>query len=158
MSGTNATCDMSVPLARVLILALALPLALGGETALARPKKQQAERPAVSTMVPYHDGTPIIMQGLEWPKRPARDEDQARARAERPRTIPRGSSTYLAPVPSPSPPALIPLRPSVGTYTPPPIISFSDRATQCNLSFPLNAGLGNNPTNRDFYVRSCVNN
>ena len=97
------------------------------------------------------------MQGLEWPKGPARADDRAKERAERPRTIPRGSSTYLPPVPSPSPPSLMPVRP-LAPYTPPPINSFSDRVTQCNLSFPLNAGLGNNPGTRDAYVRSCVNN
>jgi hypothetical protein len=46
----------------------------------------------------------------------------------------------------------------IGPLQPPPINSVSDRVTQCLHSFPLNAGLGNNPTNRDFYVRSCVNN
>ncbi len=38
-----------------------------------------------------------------------------------------------------------------------PINTFSDRITNCLHSFPLNAGLGNNPTERDFYVRSCAN-
>jgi hypothetical protein len=35
--------------------------------------------------------------------------------------------------------------------------SFSDRVTRCNHSFPLNAGIGNNPTDRDSYVRQCAN-
>ena len=30
--------------------------------------------------------------------------------------------------------------------------------TNCLHLLPLNAGLGNNPANRDLYVRSCVNN
>jgi hypothetical protein len=30
--------------------------------------------------------------------------------------------------------------------------------TNCLHSFALNAGLANNPANRDLYVRSCVNN
>ena len=49
-------------------------------------------------------------------------------------------------------------QPTLAPYQPPPINSVSDRVTQCLHTFPLNAGLGNNPTNRDFYVRSCVNN
>ncbi len=75
------------------------------------------------------------MQGLEWPKRPARTEDQPKERAERPRTIPRGSSTYLPPVPAPGVPSAIAPQPSVGVYKPPPINSFSDRVTQCQHSF-----------------------
>ena len=35
-------------------------------------------------------GTPVVMQGLQWPKRPARTEGQQRA--ERPRPLPRGST------------------------------------------------------------------
>jgi hypothetical protein len=97
------------------------------------------------------------MQGLQWPKQPARTENQPKERAQRPPTIPRGSSTSLPPVPAPSVPSAIVSQPSVGVYKPPPINSFSDRVTQCQHSFPLNAGLGNNPTNRDFYVRSCAN-
>ncbi|MFL6799720.1 MAG: hypothetical protein ACJ8F3_20175 [Xanthobacteraceae bacterium] len=40
---------------------------------------------------------------------------------------------------------------------PPPIDSFSDRVSRCNHSFTFNAGVGNNPLDRDAYVRSCVN-
>lgn len=36
-------------------------------------------------------GTPVIMQGLQWPKRPAHTEGRQRAGA-RPRPLPRGSS------------------------------------------------------------------
>jgi hypothetical protein len=97
------------------------------------------------------------MQGLEWPQDLLQPEDHPRRCAECPRTIPRGSSTYLPPVPSPGPPSLAPVRPPA-PYTPPPINSFIDRVTQCNLSFPLNAGLGNNPSGRDAYVRYCANN
>jgi hypothetical protein len=99
-----------------------------------------------------------VMQGLEWPKASGQDEDRAKQHADCSHLVPRGSSTYLAPLPSPSPPLLGPIQPSLGPYAPPAINGPSDRATQCNHSFPLNAGLGNNPTNRDFYVRSCVNN
>jgi hypothetical protein len=142
-----------------LILALAAHFALAmGESASARAKKHR-ERPAPtverSTLPVTLDesGTPIIVQG----QRPARTADHPNERAERTRTIPRGSSTYLPPVRSPSPPSL-PLQPALPVYKPPPINGVGDRVTDCLHSFPVNAGLGNNPTNRDFYVRSCVNN
>jgi hypothetical protein len=63
----------------------------------------------------------------------------------------------MPPLPAPSGPSAIVSQPSVGVYKPPPINSFSDRVTPCLHSFPLTAGLGNNPTNRDFYVRYCAN-
>ena len=113
------------------------------------------------------EGTPIIMRGLERTKRrPAsqqsasQDEDQAKQEVKRPIKIPRGSSTYVPPpVPSLSggPPSPALLRPQVAPYQPPPINSFSDRVIGCNQSFTFNAGVGNNPTNRDAYVRSCAN-
>jgi hypothetical protein len=60
-------------------------------------------------------------------------------------------------VPAPSVPNALAPQPSIGVYQPPAINSFSDRVTQCNHSFAFNAGIGNNLTNRDFYVRSCAN-
>ena len=101
------------------------------------------------------------MQGLECQKGSVREEGRPTQRADRPRAFPRGSGAAYQPlVPSPSGglSTLTPLQRPAGPYQPPPINSFSDRATQCFHSFPLNAGLGNNPTNRDAYVRSCVNN
>ena len=81
------------------------------------------------------------MQGL--PKRPARNEDHPKERAERPRTIPRGSSSYIPPpVPAPSVPSPMLRQPTLAPYQPPPINSVSDRVTQCLNTFPLNAGLG----------------
>jgi hypothetical protein len=149
---------MKLPLPNVLIPTLAVIVVVAtAETALARPKKHRVERPPQPALIQEEHGTPTIMQGLEWPKRPARSEDQSKERAERPRTIPRGSSTYMPPVPAPGVPSAIAAQPSVGVYKPPPINSFSDRVSQCLHSFPLNAGRGNNPINRDFYVRSCAN-
>jgi hypothetical protein len=152
--------SMKLPVRNVFIPALAVTFVVAmADTALARPKKPRAERPPQPALIQEEHGTPIIMQGLEWPKRPAGNEDRPRQRAERPRTIPRGSSTSIGPpVPSPGVPSAIAPQPSVGVYKPPPINSFGDRVTGCLHSFPLNAGLGNNPTNRDFYVRSCANN
>jgi hypothetical protein len=73
-----------------------------------------------------------------------------------PKARPRGSS-YIPPtaLPRTEPVAVAP--PSPGVYTPPPINSFSDRVINCNHSFPLNAGIGNNPADRSAYVRQCAN-
>jgi hypothetical protein len=105
-------------------------------------------------------GTPIIMQGLPRPAKPSlREEHQPSKRVERPRRMPRGSSAYVRPIPLPRTgrDSGIAAIPPVAPYIPPPINTFSDRITNCLHSFPLNAGLGNNPTERDFYVRSCAN-
>lgn len=143
---------------KVLSLILTVVFALGAaETSSARPK-HRVEAPG---MTRDDGGTPIIMQGLERPKRPVPDDDHPKQRAERPRMLPRGSSGYYLPPirpPSGGPASALVIRPSPAPYKPPPINSFSDRATQCVHSFPLNAGMGNNPVDRDAYVRSCVNN
>jgi hypothetical protein len=91
--------------------------------------------------------------------------DESRSdRAERPRTVRRGSSSFtdIPPVnPSPnspnSPPAAALTRPAPAPYRPPPITTYGDRVTNCIHSFPLNAGIGNNPTNQQSYVRQCAN-
>jgi hypothetical protein len=146
---------MSVPLSRMLIFACAV-LVLGADaTASARPKRQpSADR--TSTQVTACDGTPIIMQGMDCPRRSARGEEQQQTqptqRAERPRATARGSGgPYIAaPLRAPS---LTLTQPSAGPYIPPPINNPSERINQLNQSFPLNGGLGNNPTNRDDYIR-----
>jgi hypothetical protein len=149
---------MKLPLPNVLIAILAVIVVVStAATALARTKKHRVERPPQPALIQEEHGTPIIVQGLQWAKQPARTENQPKERAQRPPTIPRGSSTSMPPVPAPSVPSAIVSQPYVGVYKPPPINSFSDRVTQCQHSFPLNAGLGNNPTNRDFYVRYCAN-
>src|SRR5260370_5568572 len=76
------------------------------KSASTRPKKhRRASRPADARalpppVTPDESGTPIIMQGL--PKRPARTADYPKERAQRPRTIPRGSSNHLPPISSPT--------------------------------------------------------
>ena len=153
---------MPVTFSKALALALTVAFcACGAEQASARSKRKPAE-PVVPSIMVDDSGTPIIMQGLERAKRRPvrRDEAQPRQRAERPIKIPRGSSAYVPPpVPSPNggPPSPTLLRPQVAPYQPPAINSFSDRVIGCNQSFTFNAGVGNNPTNRDAYVRSCAN-
>src|SRR5262249_42035993 len=124
-----------------------------------KPPRRVSESTASSALPPPSitqdcGGTPIIMQGLECPKTPAADGDHAKQRPHGP--FPRGSGAAYQPLVPPSPTLLRP--PAVAPYQPPPINSFSDRATQCVHSFTFNAGLGNNPLNRDAYIRSCVNN
>jgi|SRR6516165_8904385 len=75
-------------------------LVLGAATtASARPKKHSAERTATPTTNCY--GTPIIMKGMDCPRRSARGEEpeqeQPTKRAQRPRLTARGSSGYYAP-------------------------------------------------------------
>jgi hypothetical protein len=123
-------------------------------TASAGPKKDSAARSSSATMC---NGTPVIMQGMDCPQRPARGEarEQATERAKYPRITAPGSSSYVAPLPSRTP-SLIP-QPSVTPYIPAPISNPSERITQFNHSFPLNGGLGLNPTDRDSYIRYNFN-
>jgi hypothetical protein len=148
---------MSMPLSRIVILAVAVLLVLGtAATASARPKKHSVERTVTPTTMCY--GTPIIMQGVDCPRRSARGEEQEQPaeRAQRPRRAARGSSgPYIAPL-QPTPSLALP-QTSAGPYIPPPINNPSERIMQLNQSFPLNGGLGNNPTNRDAYIRYNLN-
>src|SRR5262249_29363739 len=70
---------MSAPLSRMVTLALAILVLGAATTASARPKKYSAERTATPTTNCY--GTPIIMQGMDCPRRSARGEEQANATA-----------------------------------------------------------------------------
>jgi hypothetical protein len=148
---------MSTPLSRTATLAVAAVLIVGtAATASARPKKHNvvrhnAEDQATSTTNCY--GTPIIMQGMGCPKRVARGEEQEPPqRGDRPRRRVRGSGGSYVPAYQPTP-SLGGSQPSVGVYIPPPVSNPSAQINQLNQSFPFNAGLGNNPTNRDAYIR-----
>jgi hypothetical protein len=99
------------------------------------------------------NGTPIIMRDTHSrPKKPESKERQNKG-AERPRSIARGSSAYVAPIPLPRTGRDIGSVPVVTPYIPPPIDNPSERIHQLNHSFPLNRGLGLNPTDRDQYIR-----
>ena len=138
--------SMSVPLSRIVILAFAV-LVLGADaTASARPKKH------TSTAITTCDGTPIIMKGMDCKKRPSGGEQQATQRAARPRVTSRGSGGIYAPARL-TPPSLGLPQQSTGVYIPPPVSNPSAQINQLNQSFPLNGGLGLNPTNRDSYIR-----
>jgi len=147
-----------VPLSRMVALAFAVLVLGAATTASARPKKQSAEHTATTTTNCH--GTPLIMQGMDCPTRPVRaaeqeqqqQQEQATKRAERPRLTARGSSgAYIAPLQRT--PSLSLPQPSAAPYIPPPVNNPSAQINQLNHSFPLNGGLGNNPTNRDAYIR-----
>jgi hypothetical protein len=147
---------MSARLSRIVTLALAALVVGTAATASARPKKHTTARSATASTPCY--GTPVIMEGMDCPTRPVRVEGQEHAskRAKRPQVSARGSSTYVAPV-VPRTPSLTLTQPSVTPYIPPPINNPSERVMQYNQSFPFNAGLGNNPTGRDAYIRYNLN-
>jgi len=141
---------MSAPLPRMVTLALAVLLVGTAATASARPKDHRVER--TSTAITTCDGTPIIMQGLECKKRPIGMEEQATKPAVRPRVTRRGSGGIYAPARL-TPPSLALPQQSTGVYIPPPVNNPSAQINQLNQSFPLNRGLGNNPTDRDAFIR-----
>jgi hypothetical protein len=141
---------MSVPLSRLVTLAFAVLVLAAPATASARPKKHSAEPP--STAITMCNGTPIIMQGIDCKKRATGAEEQATKPAVRPRVTTRGSSGSYAPARLSTPSLTLP-QPSAGVYIPPPINNPSAQINQLNQSFPLNGGLGNNPTDRDAYIR-----
>lgn len=94
---------------------------------------------------------------------PAAPKDLERAaRTERPVRVPRGSSTYIPPpMPSPysvnSPPAPALTQPTVQPYVPPPITTFSDRVNSAIQAYPLERGIGNNPTDQQQFIRQRLN-
>jgi hypothetical protein len=160
---------MSTPLSRFLTVLLVAILAVATFDAAAARTRKPAKKEAPS-IVRDLDGTPIIMRGYRAPRARSNSAagtmpDESRSdRAERPRTVRRGSSSFtdIPPVnPSPnspnSPPAAALTRPAPAPYRPPPITTYGDRVTNCIHSFPLNAGIGNNPTNQQSYVRQCAN-
>src|SRR5262245_43545441 len=108
---------MSVPLSRMLTLALAVLVLGAATTASARPKKPRAERTA--TPITTCDGTPIIMQGIDCKQGPTGGEQQATTPAQRPRVTARGSGGSYAPARL-STPSLPLSQLSEGVYIPPP--------------------------------------
>jgi len=107
-------------------------------------KMRQGEPPATDTVT-----LPRVRPG-----RQARGTEQGEVtqRPVRRRVTARGSGGSYAPVRLRTPSLGLP-QPSTGVYIPPPISNPSGQINQLNHSFPLNGGLGNNPTNRDAYIR-----
>ena len=151
---------MSLSVSRMVTLALAVLVLGAAATASARPKKPSAE-PASGTRCL---DTPIIVQSLDCARPAVRVQEQqpattrgqeqqpATERTQRPRVTARGSGGPYIPSLQPTPSLTLP-QPPAGPYIPPPVNNPSERIMQLNQSFPLNGGLGNNPTNRDDYIR-----
>src|SRR5690242_18427936 len=158
---------MQAPLKTILTIGLAAIFAAAcGDAASAKHKKHRANQTSSKSSGDLgvkrdYDGTPIIMQGYR-PRRTAPTETAPQERADRPVHIPRGSSTYIPPpVPSPnavnSPPARALTQPVVQPYNPPPITTYSDRVTGAIHSYPLERGIGNNPTDQQMFIRQRLN-
>jgi hypothetical protein len=129
------------------------------DASLARPKK--ADTTDVMGLPRDADGTPIIMKGYRServnrnrPDTAREDTSQPKKQASKPVRIPRGSSTYIPPpVPSPTASRAVTTGQAVQPYNPPPITTYSDRVNSAIRSYPLNKGLGNNPTDMQMYIR-----
>jgi hypothetical protein len=166
---------MQEPMIKVFSLVLAAVMVVGTlDAASARQKKKhRISRPAVSqtdrvprTLVPTdREGTPIIMQGYRSPammRDAGEPAPEPRQRADRPVRVPRGSSTYIPPPnPSPyspnSPPASALTQPPPAPYQPAPITTFSDRVNGAIQAYPLQKGIGNNPTDQQEFIRQRLN-
>lgn len=70
--------------------------------------------------------------------------------------VPRGSSGYVAPVALPRT-GSISSQPTVQPYNPPPITTFSDRVNSAIQAYPLEKGIGNNPTDMQQFIRQRAN-
>ena len=154
--------NMSLSASKAFAVGLVLvSFAFGAEQALARARKHRPVEPfSVPSIMVDETGTPIIMQGLKRPKRAIQDRRYTSKQAERRVYIPRGSATFIPPISSvglPRTPSLTVQPPAVAPYNPPPISNPSERINQLNQSFQFNGGLGNNPTDRDAYIRYNLN-
>ena len=141
---------MRLPCQKALLAAMVAFAVAQVDVAAARPRNSGVPNIMVDMDA---SGTPIIMQGL--PKSPKSSVPGATRRsksAEHPRRIARGSSGYVELTPLPRT-GLISAGPAVAPYIPPPIANPSERIQELNHSFPLNRGLGLNPTDRDAYIR-----
>jgi hypothetical protein len=157
---------------KVLTLALAAVLVVGTlDAAAARHRRHVTHHTVIRSSspestfwsgIPVENGTPVIMKGYH-PPRVAPEDLGRRADREVPAHRPRGSSTYIPPpVPSPyssnSPPAAALTRlPTVQPYNPPHIETFGDRVTNAIHDYPLQKGIGNNPTDMQSFIRQRAN-
>jgi hypothetical protein len=162
---------MPVSKTKVLTLALAAVLVVGTLDAAAARHRRHSVRSTSHVvrsdpestfwrgMVPMENGTPVIMKGYHPPKL---GSGEPHRRAADTIEIPRGSSTYIPPpVPSPyssnSPPAAALTRLPPAPYQPPHIETFGDRVTNAIHDYPLQKGIGNNPTDQQMFIRQRAN-
>ena len=130
---------------RLIVIVLAATAVVVSSSADARHRKTTHQ--TTSTGLPVDaSGTPIIMKGYEA------DQGRVHGRVAAPVVVP-PPSTGLRDFP---PRQLL-------QGTPPPVYaapsqpSMSDKVTSCIHSYPLNAGIGNNPSDRNAYIGQCVN-
>ena|SRR4051794_33007849 len=155
---------MSVSLSRIVGLAVAVLILGADATASARPKRHPAAQRPAAEVTTNCGGTPIIMQGMGCSPRSGRATEQATEQtgeqppkgAERRRVTTRGSGGPYVPSVQRTPSVGL-SQPSGSVYTPPAIANPSERIKDLNSSFPLNGGLGLNPSNRDDYIRYNLN-
>ena len=107
-------------------------------------KMRQGEQPATDTAT-----LPRVRPGRQ--ARGTEQEEEVTQRPVRRRVTARGSGGSYAPARLSTSPGLP--QPSTGVYIPPPISNPSAQINQLNHSFPLNGGLGLNPTDRGAYIR-----
>jgi hypothetical protein len=145
---------------KLLMAALAAALMLAhADGALARSKRSSSSGDlGIQTDA---NGVPIIMKGFRS-ERVSTDRagtERSGKQASRPVRTPRGSSTYIPPpVPSPYGSTVgVTTGQAVQPYNPPPITTFGDRVNNAIQSYPLNKGLGNNPTDQQMYIRQNSN-
>jgi hypothetical protein len=150
---------MRPQLNKLLIAALAAALMLAhADGALARSKKSSPGDDLGIQTDAY--GVPIIMKGYHSDRANTNRAGTERSgkQASRPVRTPRGSSTYIPPpVPSPYGSVGVTTGQAVQPYNPPPITTFGDRVNNAIQSYPLNKGLGNNPTDQQMYIRQNSN-
>src|SRR5262249_3938356 len=108
-------------------------------------KMRQGEPPATDTVT-----LPRVRPGRQ--ARGTEQEEEVTQRPVRRRVTARGSGGSYPPARL-STPSLGPAQPATRGFIPPPIRNPRGQINQLNPSFPLNGGLGNNPTGRDAYIR-----
>jgi hypothetical protein len=172
---------MTMPRPKLLTLALAAILAVVTiDAAAARHERHRLRHHAMVTastsapsgsafwsrLVPAdRDGNPVIMKGFRMSPVPANPgEAQPQRRVERPIHRPRGGSSFVdippvnpSPYSSNSPTAAALTHPIVQPYNPPHITTFSDRVTNAIHDYPLQNGIGNNPTDQQSFIRQRAN-
>jgi hypothetical protein len=135
----------------LLTTALAASLMLiYADAALARPKKSGGGDLGIQR---DSNGVPIIMKGFRSDRGKANRAGAARSGklATRSARIPRGSSSPVLPR------AGTTTGQAVQPYNPPRITTPGDRTTNSIHSYPLQKGLGNNPTDQQMYIRQNSN-
>jgi len=127
------------PIAAFAILAVLLAAA-SSDAAFAKHRRHSV-RPSATSIPVDASGTPIIMKGYQ-------SNPRRRGSSVLVGTPSAGLPDLPAPqlLPAPSPPQIAPVPPT-----------FSDRVVGCIHSYPLNAGVGNNPTEQGAYIRQCAN-